>query len=349
MLRTIINKKCIQVFLRRQLCSVGINLENLHNKFNEEQQQEIIHTLNKSDSDRLAQLGIPLNRVKSIKTWQHKHGRFENLADVLDVDGLGIKVLEKICSQIISNETVAAPVKNRKQYLSPPLTNELSENISCVVGLHLGPAGISWAKVSKDNQLMNWNFFKFNEVSKKAMPIDTFKLVQTIMVDIPPSDVYVFEQAPHRPGLGSTQNISHGQNLEILSMLLALINTSPIYNVNQSENCVYYLRSNLSARLFRTLMGTERVSSTAAVNHLMEGVTTDDFPCSVIVDTKFKDDYLSKNAISKELLGQALLLVVAFMEICVHKNPKSLSIVSRGSNNKKHELENKIIVEGFGG
>ncbi|KAK4872440.1 hypothetical protein RN001_014469 [Aquatica leii] len=336
-------KKCFQLSLRN--CAGVLNHGDLSNKFSDEQKKHILDTLNTADADYLSQLGIPLNRVKNIKAWQQKQGSFTTLVDVLEVDGLGTKILEKLCTNITNEVPATINTKNRRQYLSPPLTKELSQNISNAIALHLGPAGISWAKLSRTNQLLNWNFFKFPDFSKKVVPTDTFKLVQTVLSEIPSADLYVFEQSPHRASLVTKQNISHNQHLEVLSMLLALINTSPIHNLDLSknvtpnldhckvQNCVYYLRSNLSARLFRTLMGTERVSSTSAVNHLLEGVNSKEFPCTVKIDESFKDEYLSRNPIGKELLGQALLLIVAFMDICIHKNPASLAMVSRNKKN----------------
>lgn len=54
-------------------------------------------------------------------------------------------------------------------------------------------------------------------------------------------------------------------------------------------------------------------------------------PCSPIsLDVKLKNDYLAQSAAHKELLGQALMLIVAFSDLCVKMNPVSLSAVSPG-------------------
>lgn len=34
-------------------------------------------------------------RIKNLLNWKDKHGSFKTLNDVLEVDGLGVKVLEK--------------------------------------------------------------------------------------------------------------------------------------------------------------------------------------------------------------------------------------------------------------
>lgn len=78
----------------------------------------------------------------------------------------------------------------------------------------------------------------------------------TILSKIPTGDLYIFEAPPSlNPVGGQKQSIqlSYAQNLELVSMLLALINTSSKHNLDllredQLLNRVYFLRSKLPAR-----------------------------------------------------------------------------------------------------
>lgn len=81
-------------------------------------------------------------------------------------------------------------------------------------------------------------------------------------------------------------------------------------------------------------MGNERVSATTTISQLLD--TSNDVPfslnCSPIsVDRQVKDDYLELSAPHKELMAHALMLIIAFRDLCVHKNVVSLNAVGISS------------------
>ncbi|KAF5272742.1 hypothetical protein FQA39_LY07769 [Lamprigera yunnana] len=332
------------MLLHLRFCTIKLDYGNLNNKFTQEEQQHVLNILNNSSEEQLSLLDIPKNRIKNLKNWQKKWGSFGKVSDVLEVDGLGIKILEKICESIIERNGKTVPaskvLKNRRQYVTPLLTQDTLKNFSSAVGLHFDVAGISWAKLSANNQLQQWNCFKFDEFSKKPSLIDTFMLVKSVLPTIPTADVYIFETPPSRSPLSIKQSTFHNYSLEIQSMLLALINTGP-HNLqisSNTDNCVHYLKSNLTARLFRTLMGTEKVSSSLTVNNLLESNGSEELCCKLDIDNRFKVEYNLQSAIGQELLGQALLLIVTFAEICVNKNSACLALLSRNKKSPNNKV-----------
>lgn len=46
-----------------------------------------------------------------------------------------------------------------------------------VVGIHLTPTGVSWAKLTNDNNVDFWGYQDFSKLPKKLCPPDTFNLV----------------------------------------------------------------------------------------------------------------------------------------------------------------------------
>lgn len=83
----------------------------------------------------LCRYKIPQNRIRNIKSWRNKKGAFQSLSDVLEVDGLSVKVLEKLCETIISHDSKELPLKqededtttklNRRHLVSPPVIENL--------------------------------------------------------------------------------------------------------------------------------------------------------------------------------------------------------------------------------
>lgn len=74
-------------------------------------------------------------RIKKLDQYRTKKGKFTNLEDVLDVDGFGIKVLEKFYNSILDARDDKGPIKNTlkdKKHLSF-LTPNLSENLRKVI------------------------------------------------------------------------------------------------------------------------------------------------------------------------------------------------------------------------
>lgn len=85
-------------------------------------------------------------------------------------------------------------------------------------------------------------------------------------------------------------------------------------------------------RLFKTLVGNERVSAATTVSNILENVIPEKLVYSPIqVTDELKYRYKDQTPITKEVLGQALLLTMAFMDICIYQNPNSLKFIS--SNN----------------
>lgn len=72
---------------------------------------------------------ISQNRIKNLNIWKNKKGCFHSLSDVLEVEGLSVKTLEKMCLNIINNidkvhetiETVNKTVKSKNKFVSPTI------------------------------------------------------------------------------------------------------------------------------------------------------------------------------------------------------------------------------------
>ncbi|KAJ8915858.1 hypothetical protein NQ315_004672 [Exocentrus adspersus] len=328
--------------------------------FTIEEQEKVLSVLNRASPEQLASFRVPKNRIKNLQMWKIKKGPFKSLSDVLEVDGLGEKILERMCERIISTANSDSNIKKNnvvnkrlKQLVTP--TPSSNTKIESSVGIHLGPMGISWAKLCRDqNEVTDWNCEGFGNLPKKMLPTETFDLAIRITNKLPAGDIYVLETNPSISPQASTQAstvTSYNQQLELTSMLIALINTSIQHNpllqktvssINRAtsiQNVVYHLKSRIPARLFKTLVGTEKVS---AITTVMELVQNDgksksfSLPCTPITLTEqLRNAFLSQSPADKELLSQALMLVVSFMDLCIYKNPVSLVAITPGKNNKK--------------
>lgn len=158
-------------------------------------------------------------------------------------------------------------------------------------------------------------------------------------------DVYIFEAPPQlNPQNQSKQVVTHKHQIELMSMLLALLNTSVKHNkglqgkaVNgHFENRVFYLKNRVPARLFKTLIGFEKVSAVSTIVGLLkkDPKVLKTLPCGLIFfDSDLTAKFFSLTPSHKELQAQALMLAVAFMDLCVNKNKNSCATLTEFSKN----------------
>lgn len=157
--------------------------------------------------------------------------------------------------------------------------------MTSAVGIYLYATGISWAKIKREhNVLTDWNNNDFNLQNKKLTPVDAlhlvcifvyslnsqvifflrFKVVE-ISNKIPPSDLYIFETPIAVTPVAQQSSISvnaYVQKMQLLSMLITILSTSPKHNSSYVEQqqlseksknfCltqkVHFLRHRLPAR-----------------------------------------------------------------------------------------------------
>ncbi|KAK9711216.1 hypothetical protein QE152_g25617 [Popillia japonica] len=183
------------MFVRRRIsssitcirsCSLDLAHENksFEDKFSAVEKERILTTLNSSSFDALSRFNITQGRLKNLINWKNKKGPFTALSDVLEVDGLGINILDKLCQSILSNEEIDSSKqksilvnKSKKNILLPNLSKLEADNLTSAVGLHIESTGISWAKLQRsNNELVNWSYSNFSSLPNKVLPVDTFSL-----------------------------------------------------------------------------------------------------------------------------------------------------------------------------
>jgi hypothetical protein len=108
----------------------------------------------------------------------------------------------------------------------------------------------------------------------------------------------------------------------------------------EHQHRVFFLRSQLPARLFGILVGAERVSAQTVVLDILseaqKNSTTEsarrnqtaNIYTPINVRQDLMDSYLKRTSIEKESLCSGLLLTIAFMDLVMHQNPYSMKTVN---------------------
>ena len=153
---------------------------------------------------------------------------------------------------------------------------------------------------------------------------------------LPTGDAYIFEdvQTSNQPAQQQITSLSvQLQRSQLSAMMLAILDTTGDPNGNPCEprnnHRVHYLRSRTPARLFRTLVGSERVSAQATVMDILGRGSNSVTPVHytpITVEQGLREMFERKRSVEKEKLCHALLLTMAFMDLVVFQTPQVIRL-----------------------
>ncbi|XP_050302134.1 transcription elongation factor, mitochondrial isoform X2 [Anthonomus grandis grandis] len=281
---SLLGNECRFLPFVRKLCSqtrktntISATLADYKIQFSEGTGQKILDTMNKSSPDDLSKYKISNVNIKNLIDWKKERGPFKTLSDPLEVDGFDVQLLLEFYKSMGSIKVTQSKRKshgsgNEKHLIRPELKPNLISSLQSAVAIHLESIGIGWVRLDRSSKVTHWNCEQFSSLPDKMWPVDTFNLAVSLLKKTPPSDVYIFEKSNSLSPQSKTKPLmvsSHSQHLELLSMLMALLNSSSIHNPESNlinnpptiENKVFYLKNKMTARLFGTLIGSERVSA----------------------------------------------------------------------------------------
>lgn len=94
------------------------------------------------------------------------------------------------------------------------------------------------------------------------------------------------------------------------------------------------MKSQISAKLFGLLIGSETVSNIHVVSRLLYNSGPKPFRTNIMCEIETLSDYENAENVQKEMLGQAVLLTLASAELMYHKNSECFKILSNFKTSK---------------
>ncbi|XP_075224926.1 uncharacterized protein LOC142326365 isoform X2 [Lycorma delicatula] len=260
-------------------------------QYSEEQQEHVLNVLN-TFSNSTPQIKIGAKQLKSIQSFLKDNKEFQNLNQVLDLNGIGPYTLKNLCNGILiqdkgSNGNKKAAPKVKSGILIPPLHEAQKQVV----------------------------------LTKKS---------------IPESDIYLMENTNWSILSAQTSLFQHVRAAHTTAVFLALLNSDRSDDRNLSDissystrNRVYFLRSFLPTRYFKTLIGTERVSPQKMVEEMFDG-NFPEYCMTFYIKESCRDNYFIQDKPMRECLCQSLLLTVTFIEVIINNK-----IYMKSNSNKK--------------
>ncbi|XP_076460230.1 transcription elongation factor, mitochondrial-like [Babylonia areolata] len=297
----------------------------LDEMFSDVERDRILECFNRCTPEEL-QFTKQLSHQKALAVvkYRERNGDFGSLSEILRVPGVGILGLQKLCTTMKALDYAAVQKLREKLDMetvkpSPPLSENLQQNLSSLVAVELHTDCVTFAQMSRGLTLEAWDMIPLFEKPFQRVDHVQFldKLLQ-VVERLPKSEVYVFEGKIYR--YTNLRVVPYLTNLRILeAMLVTLLNTDLS---TSRQHRAYFLKPNSVMRFFKLSVGGERVSGQHIVRELQRGGGADvgdSLVGDVEVGGPMWDQFLGEKSLGQERLTNCLLLAVAFYKLVVHR------------------------------
>jgi transcription elongation factor, mitochondrial len=331
-----------------------------------------LSAVNKQSENELGHYNISKQRIRKIELWKQKHGEFSTLEDILELDGFGVKVLEKFCDSILTvavenaneekpneDESNLSLMKKKQSYVTPTVLEAFRHSITSCVALHVDLNFIAWTKLSIDPDdetssirqisIDDWMCVEIGNEDKKPSLSDLIQILTQLNDRIPTADTYVVEaqpspQAAKQPGNPIQVNVNVQKAQLIAMMCMMMASRTPTMLLTEKKKPVdfqriFLLRTYLASRLYKVYIGNERVSTEHVVEDIFrynffEEKPTNPTLSAIEVPKHIRDAYNAGDKVDREFMGQSLLVGLTFLKLCVLKCSQSIRSLNKRSNQK---------------
>lgn len=211
----------------------------------------MLSVVNSASLLELKNYQISHQRIQRLIKRRDTKGNFECIEDLLEIDGFGVKILEKFCNSVINSKTSdsnlskndilikdQSEMPKRQQYVTPAMLEVIRTKAQTVVSFHVDLNYFAWTKFyydrDADEQLEEpkfyvdgWNCFEFAKQDKHLKLTDLIELMIKFNEHIPHADLYTLESLPpaiqaKQPGSALQVNVNI-QKTQLIAMLCALM------------------------------------------------------------------------------------------------------------------------------
>lgn len=327
------------------------------NNYNQEEATRILDAVNKFSPKDLKNYNISQMRLNKLLHHRDVQGDFKSIEDLLELEGFGVKVLERFCNSILlsgvkesedktehEGDTVEMSYHKKNSFVTPALLESVRSTIKTVVSFQLDLNFFSWTKICYNPQandttcgkyyVEDWQCYEIGDSMKKLKLPDLVKLLDTLKENIPHADVYVIESLPLVQSILSSESkiVVNIHKAQLYAMVCAVMSSrKPLKESEERTDNVFFLKTFLPSRFYKYLVGNERVASATVIEAIMEynekviPTKADPKIASIDIPLKLKEYWSSSIPVHKEYLGNSLLVGLTFMKLCVEKCNKSIA------------------------
>lgn len=182
---------------------------------------KILRTVNAVQSAAgMLRYDITKARAQAIRSWCNKNGPIDTVDQLLEVDGFGVKNLDKFCASILRDHSdasteisdsnrvdaeafnkahtaavVETPSANRQQqFTTPGLVDSLRHELRTCTAIHVGMSSIAWAQLQLNGdpvssatvadrpaQLLDWSVRTLSSTDNSTKRLHVGELAQSVL------------------------------------------------------------------------------------------------------------------------------------------------------------------------
>lgn len=320
---SVINLCCSVV----RTCSVDTNAHidnSLEDVYNVEEKKNIIDVFNRSGSDDLQSTKlVSKQKADDIVKYRQENGDFHELSCLFKIPGLNSSHIRQMCSKL-STKTPESLLKQKTELslakirLYPKLNFKQCEDIESVLSLDLQHSCITWAKLTRDLVLEEWDEIPLFETPPARYEHIAFEsTISHAIASLPEASIVLLPRTNHQPR--TVHSLPFFLTMQAVeAVLITLINKDYInkHFCKTDKNCVYLLRSPVVAKFFDLEVGGVMVSGEYVIKDILDRNNHTD----VTVPAALKTRYLQKEHEQQNAYASALLQAIALIKLVVVKS-----------------------------
>ncbi|XP_042231481.1 transcription elongation factor, mitochondrial-like isoform X1 [Homarus americanus] len=308
--------------------------------YSEKEKLLIIETINNASPEDFTRLKVTKGVIKKLLKSKSQVGSYQDVSQLLFIDGMGIKAVENLCKLVLKNGKIEKSgndlceddfenVVYKKRLVKPRLDPLLIKTFQTMVSLHVTAGFLAWTKFDYSGKILD---LYIEELLNSDSRFDTPKIYERVteaVMTIPPADIYVWEE---RSNYGHLQKAALGtiiislQLAQIKGMMTALLASRR----EESEGSrLVYLREVLVPKLFNLKVGEERISGLKLADKLMEGEQVMDWLLPLPLEDDVQELYFSIESNYRRYVATSLFVGIAFHQAVLQHNNKALMILCR--------------------
>ncbi|XP_035737018.1 transcription elongation factor, mitochondrial-like isoform X2 [Vespa mandarinia] len=286
----------------------------------------ILKILNDETIDYFKRYRIPQSLAIKLHLYREKYGSYKSLKDILEVQDM-TKELLNIFIQSIINDKQFKIMHNFKKSIILPLADIPQDQISTILGIHVGTNIISWTLLESEENVLDWNYENFLQIPKNDDTFGLFNLAWKLKFKIPKADVYVMDELNFNYNL--SKSIKHTriflQKEKLKAMILAFLSEKNLSKENNETSSlpenVYLLKHEKLVKLFDLYIGNEIISSKNVINRLLcekDCINNKEKdPVGVYIQKDIMHRYNNQVDYIKDQMNWSLLIGLTFLQLGV--------------------------------
>ncbi|XP_064096046.1 transcription elongation factor, mitochondrial-like [Macrobrachium nipponense] len=156
--------------------------------YSAEETQRILEILNHSSEEDFSEFKITKGMAKKLIKGRSQLGIFQNVSQLLNIDGFGLKNVENICEKVLNEEPtqtlkeeelVQSKIVIFKKLVKPKVDPQIIREMETLLALDVMVGGLSWTLLDRHGVLID---IGYEELLSKGQRFDAPKIYDKVIM-----------------------------------------------------------------------------------------------------------------------------------------------------------------------